>query len=211
MDAKLINEYCTNTSESESKHCEKIRLLAKERFPDWAMMVSGGLENATLKFLLKLIGAKNVLEVGTFVGYSALSMAEALPEDGSLVTLDINDEFVSVAKEVWAESEDGKKIELVLGQALDYMTKTSRSFDMIFIDADKVNYINYFEKGLELLNKGGIIAVDNALWGGSVLEDNPTEESTKTIKKLNKLISDREDLQSVLLPVRDGLHLVMKR
>lgn len=211
MDTKLINEYCTNMSEPESPSCAKIKALANERFPDWARMVSGGLENATLKFLLKLINAKNVLEVGTFVGYSALSMAEALPVDGKVVTLDINDEFVSVAKEVWAESEAGKKIELVLGPALDFMTQTSQKYDMIFIDADKVNYINYFERGLEILNEGGIIAVDNALWGGSVLEENPTEDSTKTIKALNQLIADRDDLQSVLLPVRDGLHLVMKK
>jgi predicted O-methyltransferase YrrM len=211
MDKNKINEYCTIISEPESKECERIRLMAKEKFPDWAMMVSGGLENATLKFLLKLINAKNVLEVGTFVGYSALSMAEALPNDGKVTTLDINDEFVSVAKEVWPQSESGKKIELVLGEALDFMTKTSQKYDMIFIDADKVNYINYFNRGLEILETGGIIAVDNALWGGSVLEENPTEESTKTIKELNKIISDREDLQSVLLPVRDGLHLVMKK
>jgi caffeoyl-CoA O-methyltransferase len=211
VDRKLINEYCTNISEPESPSCAKIKEQANERFPDWAMMVSGGLENATLKFLLKLSNAKNVLEVGTFVGYSALSMAEALPTDGKVVTLDINDDFVSVAREVWKESEDGNKIELVLGPALDYMTQTSQKFDMIFIDADKVNYINYFERGLELLNEGGIIAVDNALWGGSVLEENPTEDSTKTIKALNQLIADRDDLQSVLLPVRDGLHLVMKK
>ena len=211
MDKNKINEYCTMISEPESKDCEKIRLTAHERFPDWARMVSGGLENATLKFLLKLIGAKNVLEVGTFVGYSALSMAEALPSDGKVTTLDLNEEFVSVAKEVWGECEAGNKIELVLGPALDFMTQTSQKYDMIFIDADKVNYINYFNRGLEILNEGGIIAVDNALWGGSVLEENPTEESTKTIKELNKIISERDDLQSVLLPVRDGLHLVMKK
>lgn len=211
MDKEIINEYCASVSEGESAACRRIREAAVERFPDFARMISGGLENATLKLLLKISNAKNVLEVGTFVGYSALSMAEALPDDGKITTLDVNDDFVSLAKEVWAETEAGKKIELVLGPALDYMTETSQKFDMIFIDADKVNYINYFNRGLELLNEGGIIAIDNALWGGRVLEDNPEEESTKTIKTLNKLVSDREDLQSVLLPVRDGLHLVIKK
>lgn len=211
MDKEIINEYCASVSEGESAACRRIREAAVERFPDFARMISGGLENATLKLLLKISNAKNVLEVGTFVGYSALSMAEALPDDGKITTLDVNDDFVSLAKEVWAETEAGKKIELVLGPALDYMTETSQKFDMIFIDADKVNYINYFNRGLELLNEGGIIAIDNALWGGRVLEDNPEEESTKTIKALNKLVSDREDLQSVLLPVRDGLHLVIKK
>ncbi|EQC51087.1 O-methyltransferase [Bacteriovorax sp. DB6_IX] len=211
MDKEIINEYCASVSEGESAACRRIREAAVERFPDFARMISGGLENATLKLLLKISNAKNVLEVGTFVGYSALSMAEALPDDGKITTLDVNDDFVSLAKEVWAETEVGKKIELVLGPALDYMTETSQKFDMIFIDADKVNYINYFNRGLELLNEGGIIAIDNALWGGRVLEENPEEESTKTIKALNKLVSDREDLQSVLLPVRDGLHLVIKK
>lgn len=211
MDKEIINEYCASVSEGESAACRRIREAAVERFPDFARMISGGLENATLKLLLKISNAKNVLEVGTFVGYSALSMAEALPDDGKITTLDVNDDFVSLAKEVWAETEAGKKIELVLGPALDYMTETSQKFDMIFIDADKVNYINYFNRGLELLNEGGIIAIDNALWGGRVLEENPEEESTKTIKALNKLVSDREDLQSVLLPVRDGLHLVIKK
>lgn len=211
MDRNKINKYCTEISEQESDSCKKIRALANERFPDWAMMVSGGLENAMLKFLLKLNGAKSVLEVGTFVGYSALSMAEALPSDGRVVTLDINDDFVSVAKEIWPLSEAGKKIELILGPALEYMEKSSEKFDMIFIDADKENYIKYFEQGLKLLNSGGMIAVDNALWSGRVLAPEPSDVSSTTIANLNKLISERKDLQSVLLPVRDGLHLVMKK
>ncbi len=206
-----IVEYCTKISLEESEYCQEIRKRAGEKFSDRAGMISGSLENALLKFLITMLKPKRVLEIGTFVGYSALSMAEAMPEGSKITTLDINDDYVGQAKEVWAHSPHGKKIESVMGEAIDYLKESSETFDLVFIDADKENYMNYFNLALYRLSPGGVIAIDNALWSGRVLEKDPQSESTRVIKTLNQLINERDDLVNVLLPVRDGIHLVTRK
>lgn len=208
---KNIIEYCTNISHEESEYCAELKKRAKEKFEDRAGMVSGSLENAVLKFIITLLKPKRVLEIGTFVGYSALSMAEAMPEGSKLTTLDNKDVYVTEAREVWAKSPHGSKIESIMGEAINYLQETNEQFDFVFIDADKQNYINYFNLALTKLSPGGVIAIDNALWSGRVLEDNPTNQSTLTIKTLNQLVSERDDLVNVLLPIRDGVHLVTRK
>lgn len=206
-----IIDYCTKISLAESEYCQEIRKRAGEKFSDRAGMISGSLENALLKFLITMLKPKRVLEIGTFVGYSALSMAEAMPAGSKITTLDINDDYVGQAKEVWAHSPHGEKIESVMGEAIDYLKESSETFDLVFIDADKENYMNYFNLALYRLSPGGVIAIDNALWSGRVLEKDPQSESTRVIKTLNELINERDDLVNVLLPVRDGIHLVTRK
>jgi caffeoyl-CoA O-methyltransferase len=138
-------------------------------------------------------------------------MAENLPEDGEVVTLDINPETTKVAKEYWKQSLNGKKIKSILGPAVETVKNLKQEFDFIFIDADKVNYLSYFKICLEKLSSKGIIAIDNVLWSGQVLKENHQDENTMAIQEVNNFISKREDLYSTLLPVRDGLFLIQKK
>ncbi|HEY8280431.1 MAG TPA: class I SAM-dependent methyltransferase, partial [Bdellovibrionota bacterium] len=145
--------------------------LRETTFRDAKMpqMQVGLLEGRFLAMLVAALRAKRVLEFGTFTGFSALAMAEALPDDGKLITCDVDPVATGIAKKFWAESPHGKKIELRLGPALETVSKLNETFDFIFVDADKVNYVQYWEKSIPLLRQGGLIAVDNVLWSGAVL------------------------------------------
>ena len=181
-----------------------------------AGMMSGRAVGYFLNTLITISDAKRVLEVGTFVGYSALMMATALPEDGELITCDVSEEFTAIARKHWARHPAGKKIDLRLAPATETLETLSPPFDLVFIDADKVNYSVYYEKALELLAPRGVIVIDNVLWGGSVLgPDNPDDEpeagSTKAIKTLNELVQNDDRVVNVMLTVRDGMMLIRKR
>ena len=181
-----------------------------------AGMMSGRAVGYFLNTLITISDAKRVLEVGTFVGYSALMMASALPEDGELITCDVSEEFTAIARKHWARHPAGKKIDLRLAPATETLETLSPPFDLVFIDADKVNYSVYYEKALELLAPRGVIVIDNVLWGGSVLgPDNPDDEpeagSTKAIKTLNELVQNDDRVVNVMLTVRDGMTLIRKR
>ena len=181
-----------------------------------AGMMSGRTVGYFLNTLITISNAKRVLEVGTFVGYSALMMASALPEDGELITCDVSEEFTAIARKHWARHPAGKKIDLRLAPATETLETLSPPFDLVFIDADKVNYSVYYEKALELLAPRGVIVIDNVLWGGSVLgPDNPDDEpeagSTKAIKTLNELVQNDDRVVNVMLTVRDGMMLIRKR
>ena len=206
-----ITNYCRDISWPESEYCREIRENAVKRFDTRAGMISGSLENALLKFLITVLKPKRVLEIGTFVGYSALSMAEAMSEGSKITTLDISDTYVNEAKKIWQKSPHAPKIESLIMPALKYLQETNEQFDLVFIDADKNNYLNYFNLSLEKLSPQGVIAIDKALWSGRVTEENPTDENTKVIKGLNHFVSERSDLANVLLPIRDGVHLVSRR
>ncbi|MEK9628190.1 MAG: class I SAM-dependent methyltransferase [Nitrospinota bacterium] len=171
-------------------------------------MTTGRIEARLLKLLARLASAKRILEIGTFAGYSALSMAEALPEGGELVTCEMDPEAIGVAKKYFNLSPHGKKITLMEGPALDSLKKVSGPFDMAFIDADKENYSNYYETILPLIRSGGLIAIDNVLWSGRVLD--PQDNSDKAIHQLNELVVKDDRVESVLLTVRDGLNCVIK-
>ncbi|VEB33775.1 O-methyltransferase [Legionella sainthelensi] len=165
------------------------------------------------QLLLRLIHAKNILELGTFTGYSALAMALTLPDDGKLITCDINTTWTSKAHPFWKEAKQDHKIELRLGRALDTLHALvhegwQHKFDFIFIDADKTNYINYYEMALKLIQPQGLIAIDNIFWDGKVIDEHETGGQTREIRKLNDLIKNDPRVFISLLPIADGLLLV---
>ena len=166
-----------------------------------------------MQCLIRLMGAKNVLEIGTFTGYSALALALALPEDGHLITCDYSREWTDIARPFWQEAGLDKKIELRLGPALATLDQLlqdglAQSFDFIFIDADKTNYVHYYERALQLVTPKGLIAIDNVFWGGAVVDPNVTNAQTREIRKLNALIKQDSRVHTSLLPIGDGLFLI---
>tara|TARA_B100000686_G_scaffold317050_1_gene365463 strand:+ start:392 stop:1024 length:633 start_codon:yes stop_codon:yes gene_type:complete len=171
-------------------------------------MTTGRIEARLLKMLAHLAGAKRILEIGTFAGYSALSMAEALPEEGELVTCEMDPEAIFVAKKYFGLSPHGKKITLMEGPALGSLKKVSGFFDMAFIDADKENYSNYYDAIFPLIRSGGLMAIDNVLWSGRVLD--PKDNSDKAIHELNEKVVRDNRVESVMLTVRDGLNCIIK-
>lgn len=203
-----IENYCVNHSTKPSQICEELYAYTKANVPMSEMLI-GPIQASFMGFLLRTMGAKRILEVGCFTGYSALAMAEYLPSDGELITLDVNAETNAIAKRFWTKSPHGSKIKSIISPALETMKTLRPTFDFVFIDADKVNYPKYFEMGLSLLSKNGIIALDNSLRGGDVLKSQP-DEGTLAIRELTLKIHSRADLQSTLVPIRDGLLLVRK-
>ena len=173
-------------------------------------MLTGAVEGAFLKMLIQTSGARRVLEIGTFTGYSALSMATGLPADGELITCDIDQDTNAIARSFWARSPHGTKIKPMLGPALETIGTLPREmrFDFVFIDADKENYSNYYEAVLPKLKSGGLLAADNTLWSGKVLE--PKEKSDHAIVAFNQRVARDSSVDHVLLSVRDGVMLVRK-
>jgi caffeoyl-CoA O-methyltransferase len=173
-------------------------------------MQVGRVEGTVLKMLCALMGARRVLELGTFTGFSALCMAEALPDDGEVVTCDIDPRAAEVARSFFARSPHGRKIQIRLGDALDTVRglPADRPFDLAFLDADKERYPAYYELVLPLLRPGGLLVADNTLWSGRVLE--PTHESDHAIVAFNRLVTGDPRVENVLLPVRDGMMLARK-
>lgn len=169
-------------------------------------MLSGPYQGRVLSMISKLIKPKTILEIGTFTGYSALCLAEGLPIDGLLHTIDIKEELVDFQKKHFDTSPYGHQIQQHLGQALDIIPTLDTTFDLVFIDADKRNYINYFNVIIDKMNAGGIILSDNVLWSGKVVE--PLKENdidTKVLLEYNKLLNEDKRIETVLLPIRDGL------
>ncbi|MBI3590926.1 MAG: class I SAM-dependent methyltransferase [Candidatus Melainabacteria bacterium] len=179
--------------------------FAKTKIPH---MQVGHRVGALLRLLVRITNSKRVLEIGTFTGYSALVMAEGLPDDGELITLDIDKETTDIAMSYWARSPHGNKIKLILGPALETLNNIDGLFDFVFIDADKVNYTNYWEACLPKIRKGGLIVADNVLWSGRVL--NPKDENSIALDSFNKQVLSDSRVEAVMLIIRDGLTLAMK-
>lgn len=166
--------------------------------------------------LIKLTGASHALEIGTFTGYSAMTIARALPADGRLVACDVSDEWTAIAKKYWQQANVASKIELKIAPAADTLDNLiseglSATFDFAFIDADKSNYGTYYERCLTLLRPGGLVCVDNTLWGGSVADPNKNDADTIAIRELNLAMFEDRRVESSLIPIGDGLHLGLKK
>ena len=202
-----IEQYAFDHTSEEG---ELLRRLEEETYEklEIPQMTTGRIEARLLKLLARLVGAQRILEIGTFGGYSALSMAEALPEDGTLVTCDEDPVAIAFAQKYFSESSHGKKIKQMEGPALESIKKLTGPFDMAFIDADKINYSNYYEAILPMISPGGLIAVDNVLWSGRVLD--PQDESDRAIHEFNERVVKDQRVESVLLTVRDGLNCIIK-
>jgi predicted O-methyltransferase YrrM len=175
-------------------------------------MLSGHYQGRILSVLSKLIRPKTILELGTFTGYSALCLAEGLDKNGVLHTIDINEELVDFQKRYFDKSDYGSQIIQHLGSALDIIPTIETTFDLVFMDADKPNYINYFHQIIDKLNPGGVILSDNVLWSGKVIEAlDPSDISTKIVLEYNSLLKEDSRLETVLLPIRDGLTVSLKK
>lgn len=173
-------------------------------------MQVGLLEGRFLKMLVRLTRAQNILEIGMFTGYSALMIAEGLPEDGHLITCDIDPKAEAIARKYFAESPHGKKISIRMGPALETIkTLSGQQFDLVFIDADKPNYCNYYEACFPLVKSGGLIVGDNVLWSGKVLD--PKDDNTRAIVAFSDLVQSDPRVENVCLTVRDGIMLAWKR
>ncbi|MGV3739943.1 MAG: O-methyltransferase [Gammaproteobacteria bacterium] len=168
-----------------------------------------------LQMLIRLLRAKRVLELGTFMGYATLAMALALPEDGQIITCDRNPTWTSIALPYWQQAKQDHKIDLRLGPALNTVKTLAEeephSFDFIYIDADKTNYVAYYKLALQLLQPHGLIAVDNVFWGGDVIDPQINNGQTREIRKLNELIRNDDQVEISLLPIADGLFLIQPK
>jgi caffeoyl-CoA O-methyltransferase len=203
-----IEKYAEEHSLQESA---VLKALAKETWAKQpaAVMQVGRLEGAFLKLMVQISGAKRVLEIGTFTGYSALAMAEGLPANGKLITCDINPETTAVAKRYWARSPHGKKIELRLGKGVETLKTLKGPFDLVFIDANKADYEAYWEACLPKVKPGGLILADNVLWSGRVLK--PKDGDDKAIVRFNQRVRRDRRVDSVMLTLRDGVTVARKK
>lgn len=174
----------------------------------WPQKLSGRLVGRTLKMLAALKQPKRALEIGMFTGYSALSIAEGMPQDGKIICCETNPRAIDFAKTFFERSEHGHKIEIIFGRALDTLDTLEGPFDFTFIDADKRNYMNYYLRVKELTEPGGLIILDNVLWSGKVLQ--PESEIDDVLVECNQFIADDPEVENVFLTVRDGLNVVRK-
>jgi caffeoyl-CoA O-methyltransferase len=205
---EAIDNYAYQHATEES---DLFRRLREETYADMEnpQMQVGRIEGNFLKILVRLTGARRILELGMFTGYSALMMAEGLPDDGKIITCDINPKAEEIARRYFSESGNGHKIEIRIGPALETISTLEGPLDMVFIDADKKNYSNYYEAVLPLLKPGGLIVADNVLWSGRVLSS--SDDDTLAIVNFNKLVQSDPRVENVMLTVRDGMTLIWKK
>ena len=208
--SQKIEEYCLQHTSAHNTLLHELAKYTHRHCAD-AQMLIGPHEGALLAMLVRITGARRILEIGCFTGYSALCMAEALPQNGKLTTCEIKPEHADIARSFFARSPHGRKIRLRLGPALNTLAglPASAKFDFVFIDADKENYVNYYEAMLPRLRSGGLIVADNVLWSGRVLA--PKTKSDRAMVKFNKHLCRDPRVECVMLPVRDGVTLIRRR
>lgn len=190
------------------------RLRAETEAGPGGMMQISPEQGQFMQLLAELTGARSYLEVGTFTGYSALAMALALPEDAQLVCCDVSEDYTSLARRFWEEAGVAARVDLRIAPALEtleVLQRDGRQFDLMFIDADKENYSAYYEAGLKLVRRGGVIMIDNVLWGGSVADPAKQDADTQAIRALNSALRDDERVSLSLVPIGDGLTLARPR
>lgn len=211
MNQKEIDNYILDHIEPEDEILKELNRETHLKVLH-ARMLSGHLQGQVLTLLSKIIQPSMILEVGTFTGYSAICLARGLQENGRLITIDIDDELESFAAKYFEKAGLKDKIKQRIGPALKIIPELKETFDLVFLDADKSEYIDYFNLVIEKLRKGGIIIADNTLWSGKVLEKPaPDDEQTKGIIAFNKLIAKDNRVEKVILPLRDGVTIIRKK
>jgi predicted O-methyltransferase YrrM len=207
-------EYMRRVTLRESDVLRKLR-EETARLPNSNLQISAE-QGQFMALLMHLIGARRTIEIGVYTGYSALVVAQALPDDGHVIACDISEEWTAIARRYWREAGVERKIDLRIGRALNTLDDLIASgqgnrFDFVFIDADKTNYANYYERALVLLRPGGLIAVDNVLWYGRVIDASVDDPDTRAIRAFNQQMKDDDRVWLSMLPVRDGLTLAAKK
>lgn len=203
-----LDNYVTAHSQQEPELLQKLNKETWQKILK-PRMLSGAYQGRLLSLISKLVNPKYILEIGTYTGYSALCLAEGLQKDGTLITIDKNEELAEFSSKYFNQSAYKNVIKPLLGNAIDIIPSLENGIDLVFIDADKSNYINYFEMVLPKMNKGGVILSDNVLWSGKVLQENikKNDKDTLALIEYNKLLNSDARVETVLLPIRDGLSI----
>ncbi len=200
-----LDNYVTRHSQDEPELLVKLNRETHQKILQ-PRMLSGHFQGRVLSMISKMIHPQHILEVGTYTGYATLCLAEGLADNGTIDTIDVEEELFDFQRKYFDQSAWGDKIIQHLGSGLDIIPRLEKKYDLVFIDADKENYINYFNLIVPMMNKGGIILSDNVLWSGKVLEElNPKDTSTRILLEYNKILKEDPRVETVLLPIRDGL------
>jgi len=208
---KELDDYVVAHTQDEPKLLQQLNRETYQKIMQ-PRMLSGHFQGRVLSMISKLVNPKNILEIGTYTGYSALCLSEGMQSDGKLHTIDIDEELYDLQRKYFDKSEFGHQIYQHLGNALEIIPKLDITFDLVFIDADKENYSNYYNCVIDKLNSGGIILSDNVLWSGKVIEElQPDDTATKALIEYNTLLKNDKRIETVLLPIRDGLTISRKK
>ncbi|PCH49357.1 MAG: methyltransferase [Flavobacteriaceae bacterium] len=200
-----IDKYVVDHSQKEPKLLQQLNKETWQKVLN-PRMLSGAFQGRVLSMISKLIQPTNILEIGTYTGYSALCLAEGIKKNGTLFTIDKNEELENFVKKYFDKSQYQNQLNQLVGNALNIIPTLNQKFDLVFIDADKSNYVNYFNLIINKMNPGGVILSDNVLWSGKVVEKiNPKDKDTKILVEYNKLLNSDARIETVLLPIRDGL------
>jgi predicted O-methyltransferase YrrM len=209
MAKEEINDYCERHTSSES---EALRQISRDTHANLLKprMLSGHLQGRFLSIISHILSPKYILEIGTYAGYSAICLAEGLAENGKLITIEADEELETRIRKNLKLANLEDTVELKIGKALEVIPTLDQRFDLVFIDADKMNYINYYDLVIDKLNIGGIIITDNVLWDGKVVDANKNDATTKLLREFNAYVHNDIRTQNVLLPIRDGLFVSRK-
>ncbi|OBW43411.1 putative O-methyltransferase [Chryseobacterium sp. MOF25P] len=205
-----MDRYLENHASSEPEILKKLR---RETFQKTTQphMISGYQQGRLLSIISKMLNPKNVLEIGTFTGYATLCLTEGLSSEGKITTLDVNEDLAYLPRKYFSESKFSKQINFQIQDAKEFLRNTDEVFDLIFIDADKENYAEYFRLVKPKTKSGSVVLFDNVLWYGKVLEENPKQKSTQVIKELNDLVAKDDDFENLILPLRDGVNFLRRK
>ncbi len=204
--SEKLAEYLSQNSDKEPEILSKLNKETHQKILQ-PRMLSGHIQGRFLSLISKIKSPLHILEIGTYTGYGTLCLAEGLATNGKIFTIDRNEELINIQNKYFEESGNRDKIVQLTGNAVDVLMGLDENFDLIFIDADKENYIKYFEIVSKKLNPNGIIISDNVLWSGKVVEESDNDQETDTLKRFNKLLSKDERFETIILPLRDGLSI----
>ena len=204
--SEKLAEYLSQNSDKEPEILSKLNKETHQKILQ-PRMLSGHIQGRFLSLISKIKSPLQILEIGTYTGYGTLCLAEGLAANGKIFTIDRNEELINIQNKYFEESGNRDKIVQLTGNAVDILMDLNENFDLIFIDADKENYIKYFEIVSKKLNPNGIIISDNVLWSGKVVEESDGDQETNTLKKFNSLLSKDERFETIILPLRDGLSI----